>query len=160
MLNNYKQTNAASPDSLIGMYYRYESPIGPISYVWDGQCCSRIRLDASAELINPAKDPVSEWLSAYFEHRTLPLPPLAAPASAFQASMREALLLIPSGEQRTYGELASTLATAPRALGQALGANPLPVLIPCHRVVAAHGIGGFACGVAWKKKLLAFESSC
>jgi len=142
------------------MHYRFESPMGSISYAWNGDNCSRIRLDAGAEPINPAPDPVAEWLTAYFEHRTLPLPPLSAPATAFQTSMRKALLMIPSGEQRTYGELASTLATAPRALGQALGANPLPVLIPCHRVVAAHGIGGFACGITWKKKLLEFESSC
>jgi len=141
------------------MLYRFESPFGPLSYAWDGQRCSRIRLDASAEQINHAADPVSEWLTAFFERRSLPLPPLSAPATSFQASMREALLMIPPGEIRTYGELANTLHTAPRALGQALGANPLPILIPCHRVVAAHGIGGFACGVAWKKKLLAFESS-
>ena len=138
--------------------YRYESPIGPISYLWDGTVCSRIRLGATDERLNPAKDPVSEWLSAYFEHCELPLPPLAAPATPFQARLRDALMMIPSGEVRTYGELAGLLASAPRALGQSLGANPLPILIPCHRVVAADGIGGFSYGTEWKEKLLAFES--
>jgi len=157
-IHNNKQTNANSQDRLIGMHYRFESPIGPISYTWNGHSCSRIRLDATTEQINPADDPVSQWLTAFFDHRILPLPPLATPNSPFQARMRTALLAIPAGEVCTYGELAGLLNTAPRAMGQALGANPLPVLIPCHRVVAAHGIGGFACGLAWKKKLLKFES--
>jgi methylated-DNA-[protein]-cysteine S-methyltransferase len=71
--------------------------------------------------------------------------------------MRKGLLEIPFGEVRTYGELARRLATSPRAMGQALGANPLPILIPCHRVIAADGLGGFACGLEWKRKLLKFE---
>jgi len=158
MLNNYKQTNADSPDSLIGMRYRFKSPLGLVSYEWNGRLCSRIRLNAEAEQVNRAGDPVSQWLTAFFDHRILPLPPLAAPNTPFQARMRTALLAIPAGEVLTYGELAGLLNTAPRAMGQALGANPLPILIPCHRVVAAHGLGGFACGLAWKKKLLRFES--
>ncbi|MDD2873478.1 MAG: methylated-DNA--[protein]-cysteine S-methyltransferase [Azoarcus sp.] len=70
--------------------------------------------------------------------------PLAARGTAFQRRVRDALLSIPPGEIRTYGEIARLLESAPRAVGQACGANPFPLAVPCHRVVAANGIGGFA----------------
>jgi len=61
----------------------------------------------------------------------------------FQLRVWHALMGIPAGHPATYGALAKKLGTAARAVGQACGANPLPILIPCHRVVAAHGLGGF-----------------
>jgi methylated-DNA-[protein]-cysteine S-methyltransferase len=61
----------------------------------------------------------------------------------FQLRVWRALLGIPSGHVSTYGALAKQLGTAPRALGQACGTNPLPIIIPCHRIVAANGLGGF-----------------
>src|SRR5574340_568869 len=61
----------------------------------------------------------------------------------FQLRVWHALLNIPAGQPTTYGALAKRLGTAARAVGQACGSNPLPILIPCHRVVAAHGLGGF-----------------
>lgn len=71
------------------------------------------------------------------------------------------LLTIPWGETVTYGELARRLGLpvgASRAVGQANGANPLPVIIPCHRVVAAdHRLGGYAGGLDLKRRLLARE---
>ncbi|TAK85873.1 MAG: methylated-DNA--[protein]-cysteine S-methyltransferase [Betaproteobacteria bacterium] len=70
--------------------------------------------------------------------------PLAAAGSAFQRRVWQAMCRIPRGRTRTYGELARALDSAPRAVGQACGANPFPLVIPCHRVVAASGIGGFA----------------
>ena len=70
--------------------------------------------------------------------------PLAVSGTAFQRRVWSALNDIAAGETRTYGELAKALGTAPRAVGQACGANPCPVLVPCHRVTATHGIGGFA----------------
>jgi methylated-DNA-[protein]-cysteine S-methyltransferase len=70
--------------------------------------------------------------------------PLAEAGSAFQRRVWQAMCRIPRGRTRTYGELARALDSAPRAVGQACGANPLPLVIPCHRVVAASGIGGFA----------------
>ena len=70
--------------------------------------------------------------------------PLAASGTDFQRRVWSALKDIAVGETRTYGELAKTLGTAPRAVGQACGANPCPVIVPCHRVTATHGIGGFA----------------
>jgi methylated-DNA-[protein]-cysteine S-methyltransferase len=55
----------------------------------------------------------------------------------------QALRRIPGGSTQSYGELARQLHTAPRAVGQACGANPIPVIIPCHRVLARNGLGGF-----------------
>ena len=61
----------------------------------------------------------------------------------FQLRVWHALLKIPPGQPTTYGALAKQLGTAARAVGQACGSNPVPILIPCHRVVSANGLGGF-----------------
>ncbi len=61
----------------------------------------------------------------------------------FQLRVWHALMGIPAGQPTTYGALAKRLGTAARAVGQACGCNPLPIIIPCHRVVAASGLGGF-----------------
>ena len=70
--------------------------------------------------------------------------PYAAAGTSFQQRVWHALLQIPPGRPSTYGAIAKALATAPRAVGQACAANPLPIVIPCHRVLAANGaLGGF-----------------
>jgi methylated-DNA-[protein]-cysteine S-methyltransferase len=70
--------------------------------------------------------------------------PLAAANTPFRQRFRAALTQIPVGESRTYGELARTLHTAPRAVGGACGANAMAVVVPCHRVVGSQGsLGGF-----------------
>lgn len=81
-------------------------------------------------------------------------------ATPFQRRVWEALFEIPRGEFRTYGELAARVGSprAARAVGQAVGKNPLPVILPCHRVVAGDGsLGGFSCGVSLKVLLLELE---
>ena len=89
------------------------------------------------------------------------LPPYdLAVGTEFQRSVWEQMSAIPMGQTRSYGEIAGALGKpgATRAVGSACGANPIPVLIPCHRVLAAHGkLGGFSGGLEWKRKLLAFE---
>ena len=70
--------------------------------------------------------------------------PLKPAGTHFQRRVWEQIAAIPLAETRTYGELAKALHSAPRAVGQACGANPLPLIVPCHRVVAANGgLGGF-----------------
>ena len=69
--------------------------------------------------------------------------PLAPAGTPFQQRVWRALIEIPVGDVMTYGELAKRLDSAPRAIGQACAANPIPIIIPCHRVVARSGIGGF-----------------
>jgi len=136
----------------------YASPYGPIGYAWDGRCCHAVRPGVREGIRPPCPDPVAAWLDAYFRGEAWPLPPLAPASTPFQARLRQALLAIPVGATRTYGELAQALGSSPRAVGQALAANPLPILIPCHRIVAKHGLGGFACGRVWKRHLLRFEA--
>jgi len=70
--------------------------------------------------------------------------PLLIEGSDFQRRLWDALCTIPRGKTLTYGELAQRLGAEPRAIGQACGDNRLPIVIPCHRVVAADGLGGFA----------------
>jgi len=90
--------------------------------------------------------------------------PLAPAGTPFRLRVWQALRTIPAGETRTYGELARRLGTSPRAIGGACAANPLPLFVPCHRVVAAVGSGGFAgqrAGPmpALKRRLLAMEAA-
>lgn len=86
---------------------------------------------------------------------------LAPGGSDFQRDVWSALLRIPYGETRTYGELAHRLGHdgAARAVSAAALANPVPLLIPCHRVVAADGLGSYSGGQAIKDSLLTMESS-
>ncbi|HEY1170509.1 MAG TPA: methylated-DNA--[protein]-cysteine S-methyltransferase [Verrucomicrobiae bacterium] len=90
------------------------------------------------------------------------LPPLdISTGTEFQRTLWQQLLAIPLGRTRTYGELAAILGkpSASRAIGMACGTNPIPVIIPCHRVVAANGrMGGFGGGPEWKRRLLQIES--
>jgi O-6-methylguanine DNA methyltransferase len=90
-------------------------------------------------------------------------PPLdLAAGSDFQQRVWRELIAIPMGQCRTYGELAGRLGRpgGSRAVGGACGANPVPLLVPCHRVLAAGGkLGGFSGGLEWKRKLLAIERS-
>jgi methylated-DNA-[protein]-cysteine S-methyltransferase len=71
--------------------------------------------------------------------------PLQPAGTRFQRRVWEEIARIPSHQTRTYGEVARAIKNAPRAVGQACGANPYPVVVPCHRVIAAEGgLGGFA----------------
>lgn len=70
--------------------------------------------------------------------------PLRRRGTDFQRRVWQAIASIPRGETRRYGELAAALSSAARAVGQACGANPHPLVVPCHRVVGAQGLGGFA----------------
>ena len=87
---------------------------------------------------------LADELDAYWRNPAHEFDLLYVPAGTpFQLHVWRALLAIPAGQPTTYGTLAKKLGTAPRAVGQACGANPLPILIPCHRVLAANGLGGF-----------------
>lgn len=81
-------------------------------------------------------------------------------APPFHRAVWEVMCTIPCGSALTYQEVAE-LAGSPkavRAVGQACGANPLPLIVPCHRVLAGSGIGGFRLGLGWKLKLLELET--
>jgi O-6-methylguanine DNA methyltransferase len=88
------------------------------------------------------------------------LPPLDMAGTEFQKSVWHALRKISPGKTKSYGEIARTIGRpkAVRAVGGACGANPVPVLVPCHRVLAANKkLGGFSGGLDWKRSLLARE---
>jgi methylated-DNA-[protein]-cysteine S-methyltransferase len=100
-------------------------------------------------------------LQDYFDGKRLGFDlPLAPFGSAFQQRVWAALRAIPPGETRSYGDLAQLLGSSARAIGQANGANPIPIVIPCHRVVAAAGrLGGYSGGdgASTKRVLLDLE---
>ena len=84
--------------------------------------------------------------------------------SDFQQAVISEMRDIPFGRTKTYGEIAEALKSggkgaSARAVGQACGRNPFPLVVPCHRVVAEGGLGGFGWGLKWKKRLLALEGS-
>jgi methylated-DNA-[protein]-cysteine S-methyltransferase len=87
---------------------------------------------------------VCAQLQAYFADPDFPFDlPLKPDGTAHQARVWQMMCAIPRGQTRTYGELAAMLHSSPRAVGQACGNNPIPVVIPCHRVVGRDGLGGF-----------------
>ncbi len=139
-------------------------PVGPLT-VW-AENGGITRLDWEDRPDSPQGEVVLETardqLNEYFggERETFDLP-LAPRGSAFQQDFYAALCAIPYGETRTYGDLAADLGVSAQAIGQACGANPIPILIPCHRVLAATGLGGFSGrgGVEAKVALLKLEGA-
>jgi methylated-DNA-[protein]-cysteine S-methyltransferase len=109
-------------------------------------------------LLRRAKDQLQD----YFDGKRLTFDlPLAPHGSVFQKRVWAALCAIPPGETRSYADIARAIGSGPRAVGGANGANPIPLFIPCHRVIAADGsLGGYSGGdgPATKRYLLDLES--
>lgn len=100
------------------------------------------------------------WLSAYLSNNQLPpTPQLHLKGTSFQLRVWNYLQKIPYGTTTTYGAIARHIGKpkATQAVGQAVGANPIPFIIPCHRVLAVNGLGGYAYGLVLKYHLLALE---
>ncbi|WP_239352780.1 methylated-DNA--[protein]-cysteine S-methyltransferase [Snodgrassella communis] len=87
----------------------------------------------------------AKQFDAYFSGKlqTFNYPPSSA-GTVFQQRVWQAIANIPYGQVATYGDIARILGSAARAVGQACGRNPLPIVIPCHRIVSANGLGGFS----------------
>jgi len=111
---------------------------------------------------SPLLDEAARQLAAYFDGslRDFDLP-LSPAGTAFEGRVWAAMQGIPYGETRTYGDLAHTTDSGPRAVGRACGRNPIPIVIPCHRVLARGGLGGYSGdgGLATKQRLLALEGA-
>ena len=139
-----------------------ETPIGPLTLQADEAAVTAIRFGADgAQDASPLLDAAEAQLREYFAGtwRTFDLP-LAPRGTAFQQRVWAALRAIPYGETRTYGELAAAIGSpsASRAVGMANHRNPIPIIIPCHRVIGANGtLTGYAGGLEIKRKLLALE---
>lgn len=152
----------------------YESPLGQILLAARGEALAGLwfrgqkyegagldRLPAAPEEGEEAAlDAAYRWLDRYFAGaRPDGEPPLAPLGTPFQQKVWAALRRIPYGETLSYGELARRLGSSPRAVGAAVGRNPISLLIPCHRVLGAGGsLTGYAGGLERKKALLALES--
>jgi len=126
------------------------------------------RIRAGAELVfHPASGTYPQSLSrataalrAYASGRARRLPPLDLDGTPFQLKVWERLCAIPAGKTISYGELAASIGrpSAARAVGAAVGANPVPILVPCHRVKGVNGsLTGFGLGLPMKKALLTYE---
>lgn len=101
-------------------------------------------------------------LTAYFQHRLEKFDlPLAPSGDAFQQSVNALMQQIPYGQTRQYGDLSRDLGSMPQPVGNACGRNSIPIIIPCHRVVGASGLGGFSApgGVETKVALLKHEGA-
>lgn len=123
-----------------------DTPIGRIGLRWRDQVVTRVVLDPQDPT---ALDVVPDWIAmqirAYFRSPDFCFSLATEPAGTpFQRRVWQAIARIPAGGTRTYGALAAELGSAPRAVGAACRANPYPLLVPCHRVVGVHGLGGFA----------------
>ena len=141
-----------------------ESPIGPLYVIADAERIVRFGF-GPADLPNdtsPLVEQAAAWADAYFAGAADPCGlPLAPAETPFQAKVRSAMRAIPFGQTRTYGEIAKAIAGSPRAVGQACGCNPIPIIVPCHRVLAAGGsLGGFSGGdgPSTKRRLLVHEA--
>ncbi len=95
----------------------------------------------------------------YFDGKPLAALPLAPAGTDYQKKIWAALCAIPAGQTRTYVEIAKVAGGSPRSVGGANSRNPIPIFIPCHRVVAVGGIGGYSGGdgLETKRRLLALE---
>ena len=107
-------------------------------------------------LLQDAKSQLNDYFDGLRKNFDLPLEP---PGTKFQQRVWSMMEQIPYGKTITYGEIAKALGSSARAVGMACGANPIPVIIPCHRVVAANDMGGYSGngGVETKRALLCLE---
>lgn len=144
------------------MTFLIDSPVGPLSITEkDGAIVSLDwRRDAEKPVSDLSRNAVGE-LSEYFAGTLTEFTlPLRLPGG-FAGRFAQALLEIPYGETRTYGDLARDLGVSAQAIGQACGANKIPIIIPCHRVLGATSLGGFsgAGGIEAKVALLKREGA-
>ena len=139
------------------------SPFGPLVLTAENGALTRVTWDnARHSDEDPLLDTAEAQLAAYFRHEREDFDlPLRVAGSELQQAVCAAMQAIPFGRTRTYGEIARELGVPAQAVGQACGANPLPIVIPCHRVLAAGGLGGFSArgGVETKVALLRHEGA-
>lgn len=142
----------------------FKTPVGTLEVAHDGQFIYRttfIEGHSSSDLLTALCRQIFDELNEYHHNPRhcfqLPLKPTG---TLYQHKVWQGLLSIPSSRVLTYGEFALNLDTSPRAIGQACRANPIPLFIPCHRVVAKNGLGGYmgeTSLISYKRALLQHE---
>ena len=155
--------------------HHYLSPLGNIILASDGEALTGLWFEGQkyfgaglagehTEKQLPVFDQADRWLDVYFSGREPDCtPPLRLRGTAFQEAVWRRLLAIPYGHTITYGEIAAALSLPPgsaRAVGGAVGRNPISLIVPCHRVMGVRGsLTGYAGGVERKKRLLELEKA-
>lgn len=143
----------------------YDSPIGRLKITAEDGAVTALcfaadfdRTDSGAEKESALRE-AALWLDGYFMGQSRPLPPIKPKGTEFQQRVWQELCKIPFGETRSYGQIAAQVACASaRAVGGAVGKNPLLIMIPCHRVIGADGsLTGFSAGIEHKIDLLNHE---
>ena len=153
----------------------YDSPLGRITLASDGEALTGLWFDGQKHYAStlekehrekalPVFKQAERWLDLYFAgERPDFTPPLRLKGPAFRRAVWELLLTVPRGETVSYGQLAQRLGlprTSARAVGGAVGRNPVSLIVPCHRVVGADGsLTGYAGGVERKRWLLELEGA-
>lgn len=152
-----------------------DTPLGPMTALATARGLAALWFDARerhADVLSdvperpdhPHLAATRRWMAAYWrgDDPSAIVVPLDLQGTAFQRAVWQQLLQIPRGHTRTYGEVASRIGqgAVPRATGAACGANPVGVIVPCHRVVGANGsLTGFAAGLPRKQQLLQHEGA-
>jgi methylated-DNA-[protein]-cysteine S-methyltransferase len=138
-----------------------DTPIGRITVAATEDAITAVAwMDGSNSEPSALLCEAARQLRAYFERRLtdfdLPLMPAGSP---FERRLWGVMQRIPYGQTRCYGELAIEVGSAPRAVGRACGRNPIPIIIPCHRVLSRNGLGGYSggTGLTTKRILLGLE---
>jgi len=122
------------------------TPLGPVTLSEeDGQIVSLDSGTGRDQTETPLLKRARAQLHAYFDGKSLTFDlPLAPQGTEYQRKIWAALLKIPPGQTRTYVDIARSAGGSPRSVGGANGRNPIPIIIPCHRVVAVGGLGGYS----------------
>ena len=147
----YQMISSLGVDSPVGRLTISATPEAIVAISWGGADG-----EAATDLLAEAR----EQLAAYFAGRLTRFDlPLAPAGSAFEQRVWQEMQRIPHGQTRSYSDLAMAVDSGPRAIGRACGHNPIPIVIPCHRVLAKGGIGGYSGGegLPTKRRLLALE---
>ncbi len=137
------------------------TPFGPVTLVEADGLLVRLDWRADPGEASPMLEEAARQLQAYLDRRLVRFDLPFALGEGLQAAVRQAMAAIPIGETRTYGQIAKAVGAPAQAVGQACGANPLPILIPCHRVTGTDWFGGFSApgGVETKAALLRHEGA-
>ena len=137
------------------------TPFGPVTLVEERGLLVRLDWREDPGEGSPLLDEAARQLQAYFDGRLSRFDLPFDWGEGLHAQVRRAMAGIPFGETRTYGQIAQAVGAPAQAIGQACGANPLPILIPCHRVTGTDWFGGFSApgGVETKAALLRHEGA-
>ena len=138
-----------------------DGPFGPVTVVQARDRLVGLEWQAGPAPATPLLAEACRQLQAYFDRRLTRFDLALDWGEGLNAAVRHAMAEIPFGETRTYGQIAKAVGAPAQAVGQACGANPLPILIPCHRVTGTGWFGGFSApgGVETKAALLRHEGA-